>query len=260
MPQFTFTHSISLGLLLLIGCDDSPNEGGEVLVIQTQNDMSPNDMGPGELETNGIELSIRAIDPLTNQGVSGLSATLVQDTSDDFNENVLTTDSNGRATFSVNEQSNYEVILEGSGFVAHHLFGELGNQPAEQISFVSNESLTQQVYSALGMTPALDKGIVVIGLDLPNLAPAVGTSVDLNTEYEKSFILGSFGPSEGNEVIAGGGGFVSFANVLPGQVEVVVQANDGEVCAVFPRNETTRLTLPVYAGEVTIAAFTCEVN
>ena len=265
MLHFTPLYALYITCLLISGCTDSSDEGGEILVVpnqsnENQSSMDEMDMGQSDVSPEGVELSIRAIDPLTNQGVIGLSATLAQDILGSSNDNTRTTDSNGKVTFNLSAESNYEVILEGTGFVAHHLFGELGSQSTEQISFVSNQSLTQQVYSALGMTPAQDKGIVVIGLDLPNLSPAVGTSVDLNAEYEKAFVLGSFGPSEGNEVITGGSGFVSFANVVPGQVEVLIQANEGENCAVFPLNETTSLILPVYAGEVSIVAFTCQTN
>ena len=263
MLRFTSLYNLFLSSLLIFGCNESSDPKEDILVVTAQSDEGQNnlseiDMGSEPVSTEGVDLSIRAIDPLTNQGVTGLTATVVQGHLGLSHEGGSITDSNGTVTLSMNTGTSYEVSLEGPGFVPHHLFGELGNESAEQISFVSNENLTQQVFSALGMMPAQDKGIVVIGLDLPNLAPAVGTSVDLNAEYEKSFILGSFGPSEGNEVIAGGGGFVSFANVSPGQVEVLVQAKEGDRCAVFPRNENSNLTLPVYAGAVSIVAFTCE--
>lgn len=269
---FDVFYNFTLYLLVLsfffsFSCQEPEGDNDRVLVITPPTDMGSNEVDMSSSENSdqsmpvmveGIELSLRAINPLSNQGVAGLTANLVLDGSSDAMDNMAITDSTGTVKFNVEERINYEITLEGDDYVTHHLFGEIGDQPAEQISFVSTQSLTQQVLSSLGLTSDPNKGIVVIGLDRPNLAPAIGTSVDLDTEYDKAFILGSFGPSEGNEIISGGGGFVSFANVLPGQVNVLVQPQAGENCTVFPRNESAEYVIPIYAGEVSIVAFICQ--
>ena len=250
-------------------CDGESQVDGEVIYVPSS--MTGSDMGdfldqgeqmnPLDMESPDdlLTLTIRAIDPLSGQGVSGLTLTLAAgEVGDSVEDEQLSTDQSGTASIRLAPLSDYEVIINGEGYSAHHLFGSLGESDATQISFVSPDTLTAQVFSALGTSPDPTKGIVVIGLDQPNLAPAVGTRADLSSDYEKSFTLGSFGPSEGNEVISGGGGFVSFANVSPGEAIVSVEPKMAERCAVFPRNESSEYTLPVYAGEVSVMAFICQ--
>ena len=169
-------------------------------------------------------------------------------------------------TFDLPSQSEYEVILSGEGYSAHHLFGALGDQNATQISFVSTDQLTQQVFTALGIQPSMDKGIVVIGLDRPNLAPAVGASAELESPYEKVFYSRSIGPSEGSSVIAGGGGFVSFAKCRARRHPRLHSSARKPTLRAVPRDdwsqeisaEEPNYILPVYAGEVSIVAFNAE--
>ena len=217
--------------------------------------MSGGAMNGGEELGPEVTLTVKALNPLSGQGLAELSASLVSSAPEG---QASITDMSGEASFSVPAGSSYEVTLDAEGYSTHHLFGELGMSDATQISFVSADTLTRQVFSALGLTPNQETGIVVIGLDRPDLSPAIGTSAELSTDYAEAFVLGNFGPSRGREVITGGGGFVSFANVTPGEVEVLVTPAEGERCAVFPRNESTSFTIPVYAGQVSIVAFTCQ--
>ena len=247
----------------LTACQNPDESSGEVLVIDPViSDMNMEaeqtlDMTVDMTEdmVGSIQLSIQALNPLSNQGIADLEAELV---SEESRRNPIVTDLSGQASFPLNPFSSYEVTLQAEGYSPHHLFGELGDQDALQISFVSSDTLTSQVFSALGITPDANKGIVVIGLDRSNLSPAVGTKAELNGAYELAFTLGSFGPSLGQEVISGGGGFVSFANVEPGNIDVLVEPVEGETCAIFPKNESTSFSIPVYAGAVSIVAYTCQ--
>ena len=279
--SFSLNLDVYLWLILIsssltYGCDsDQSSDSGVIVIAQSPEEESmiadastseevTSDQGVEE-PSEDVQLTIKAINPLNSSGLSGLSATWPEALDLRPRADTLTDDS-GSITFDLPSQSEYEVILSGEGYSAHHLFGALGDQNATQISFVSTDQLTQQVFTALGIQPSMDKGIVVIGLDRPNLAPAVGASAELESPYEKVFTLGQFGPSEGSSVIAGGGGFVSFANVEPGDIRVFVQAPENQRCALFPRDdwsqeisaEEPNFILPVYAGEVSIVAFTCK--
>ena len=246
--------------LTLNACQDSADSSGEVLVLEPiVSDMSTTLAGAMDSESEpeeDLQLTVQALNPLNGQGIAGLEVDLLIE-----EQSVTTptmTDANGQASFQIPPFTPYEVRLQADGYNTHHLFGELGENDARQISFVSNNGLTSQVFSALNISPDSSKGIVVIGLDRPNLSPAVGSKAELNGTYEVAFTLGSFGPSVGQEVISGGGGFVSFANVDPGMLEVVVEPVLGEQCRLFPRNESENFTIPVFAGEVSIVAYTCQ--
>ena len=247
--------------LTLGACQSSDDSSGEVLVlgsIATDMSAAHEDTTDSEfeLQEEQLELTIQALNPLSAQGVVGLEAELFIEEQSVAIPQV--TDTNGEASFQLPPFTHYEVRLQGDDYSTHHLFGELGENNAQQISFVSNDGLTTQVFSALNISPNSNKGIVVIGLDRPNLSPAVGSKAELNGTYEVAFTLGSFGPSVGQEIISGGGGFVSFANVDPGMVEVIVESAPGELCQLFPRNESESFTIPVFAGEVSIVAYTCQ--
>ena len=250
----------------LFACQESDTSSGEVLVIDpitVDMNIASEEMMDSELardseinEQEQVQLTIQALNPLSSQGVAELEADLFLE--GQSTEMPILTDPNGQAIFQVSSSSSYEVRLQSTGYSTHHLYGELGDNNAKQISFVSNDSLTNQVFSALNISPDPSKGIVVIGLDRPNLSPAVGSKAELNGAYELAFTLGSFGPSMGQEVVAGGGGFVSFANVEPGMLEVMVEPAPGETCRLFPKNQSESFTIPVYAGEVSIVAYTCQ--
>ena len=59
-------------------------------------------------------------------------------------------------------------------------------------------------------------------------------------------------------VVEGGGGFVSFAQVAPGQTEVNVLPAEGYTCMVFPSETQDSFTLDVVANQVSLVAFTCR--
>ena len=154
-------YLLVLTFFFSFSCQEPEDDNDRILVIPPPTDMGSNqiDMSANEdsdqsmsIMVEGVELSLRAINPLSNQGVAGLTANLVLDGSTDAMDSMGTTDSTGTVKFNVQDQSNYEVTLEGDDYVTHHLFGEIGDQAAEQISFVSTQSLTQQVLSSLGIT------------------------------------------------------------------------------------------------------------
>ena len=231
----------------------------------TAGEMTAGEMTAGEppvVASDVTTLSVRALNPLSGSGVEGMTAELATEPLNDEMgltgvTNAITT-MDGVAAFGAQLNTTYEVVLTSDQHAPHHILGDLGDEPAEQVTFVSTFSLTNQVFSLLNLTPDPNKGIVVVGLDLPNLAPAVGASAELNQEYESAFVFGAVAPSTGQTVLAGGGGFVSFANVTPGEALITVTPPESSLCTVFPAERRDQPRVQVYPGEVTVIAFTCR--
>jgi len=168
------------------------------------------------------------------------------------------TDMYGTATVNVEANTPYAVTLSAELTAPHVLYGISGELPFTQITFMSTDTLTAQVFGLLGLQPDPSTGIVVVGLDTPSLRPAVGASAELSSSYESAFTLGATGPVRGQRVVEGGGGFVSFAQVMPGETEVRVTPPEGQGCLVFPAEVEEPPLLPVIAGQVSVMAFTCR--
>ena len=126
------------------------------------------------------------------------------------------------------------------------------------LTFASPQSLTNQVFSVVNVTPSPEKAIIVIGLDRPDLSPAFGTEALITPNSGSGFTLVNGFPTLGTILTPGALGFVFFANVDPGQVTLSALAQEGETCAVFPSNQESDITVDVQAGQVVIAAFTCQ--
>ena len=194
--------------LALNACQDSDDSSGEVLVLDpVVSDMSTTLAGAMNSESEpeeDLQLTVQALNPLNGQGIAGLEVDLLVEEQSATTPTM--TDANGQASFQIPPFAPYEVRFQADGYSTHHLFGELGESDAQQISFVSNNGLTTQVFSALNISPDSNKGIVVIGLDRPNLSPAVGSKAELNGTYEVAFTLESW-DQVWVEIISGGGGF-----------------------------------------------------
>ena len=168
------------------------------------------------------------------------------------------TDSLGQVTIETDVNELYEVSLSASDTAVHHILGVASEQPSTQITFVSDNSLTQQVFSLLDIVQDSTKGLIVIGLDEPNLSPAVGASADLSVGYETAFVLGQTGPIVQKEITPGVGGFVTFANVDIGVVDLSITPPNNQQCKVFSGEPDEQPTISSRAGEITVIAFTCR--
>ena len=194
-----------------------------------------------------VAATIRVVDPATGGGASGVTVT---------SKGVeTTTDEMGRATVDV-MSGPYEIALTRSDTRTHRVFGVAGNEPFEQITYMSPEMITSFVYTNLGLTDDNERGIVVVGLDLPDLAPAVGASASLDGLSDDSFVFAGNQPIFATEIPANGQGFITFPNVEPGTVEVTV-AYPGGACRIFPA-ESEAVPIEVTAGEVSVVAYTCR--
>tara|TARA_B100001093_G_scaffold495543_1_gene540148 strand:+ start:180 stop:908 length:729 start_codon:yes stop_codon:yes gene_type:complete len=165
------------------------------------------------------------------------------------------TDSSGAAVVQV-DPGEFRLALDAPGARRHHLFGVATDIDFEQITYVSPEMITRLVYGQLGLVDDPDKGIVVVGLDRANLAPAVGAAASLDLASDEGFVIAGPQASAGTSIPPNGQGFVTFPNVVPGIVSVSATYPDGQ-CQVFPANGPDR-DIQVIAGDVSIIAYTCE--
>ena len=140
------------------------------------------------------------------------------------------------------------------------MLGMAGEDDFTFISYMSDRTLTGQVMGMLGRSADPAKGFLVVGLDQPDLSPAVGASAEIDASADATFLLGARGPVEGSEITSAVGGFVTFANVTPGPVEITVTPAEGERCVLFPAGDADPVTVGVYADAVTIITFHCDAD
>ena len=197
-----------------------------------------------------VQGSFRLLNAQSGKGKEGiaLSAELGQ----------ATTDAEGVGTVPLLAGAPFEVRAEGGNLLPHLLHGEAGSEDFELISFVASENLTNQVLGYLGSAYDPATGIVVVGLDTPDLAPATGSGASLDVDYELAFVFGATLPEEGTTLVEGGSSIVSFVGVPPGQATVTALPAEGQACAVFPAVQAAEASVTVEAGVVSVLTFTCE--
>ena len=120
---------------------------------------------------------------------------------------------------------------------------------------MSPEMITGFVFGQLGLMDQETKGILVVGLDTPTLAPAVGASAQIDVESDTPFVFAGSTPTGGQEIPSTGQGFVTFPNVTPGEVNIETSMANGG-CRIFPAEDG--VTVTVKAGEVSVVAYTCR--
>jgi len=202
------------------------------------------DMGPPQ----SVEGTFIVINPAAGQGFPGVTVT------GPAGESV--TNASGQATVSVPE-GPYRVALDVAGARTHEVWG-VAHGPFQQITYLSTDMITGFVFSSLGLADNPEKGILVVGLDTPTLAPAVGAEATIDAASDTPFIFAGIQPAAGQTIPEGGQGFVTFPNVEPGTVRVTTAYPNG-ACQVFPA-ETELQDVDVTAGHVTVIAFTCRVS
>ena len=242
---------------MCFGCGGDDSQGTVTLFPDTV-DASLTDLGVGPgldvglvsvdsgSERQLVSARIRVINPIGG-AFSGVRV------SGPYGEGV--TDGAGIATVQI-DSGEYNLVLEAPGARRHHLFGVAADMDFEQITYLSPEMITRLVYGQLGLMDDLEKGIVVVGLDRANLAAAVGAEAQISAMSDDGFVIAGPQARSGTSIPPNGQGFVTFPNVLPGQVSVTATYPDGQ-CQVFPANGPGR-DIDVYPGEVSIIAYTCE--
>ncbi len=238
--------------LLAFGCGESGQGNDGVPLVLPDAGVS-SDMSTVALDLDVEDASdpiagrFKLLDPVTGRGVSNVTVSL--------DDQEAVTDAQGEAVLQIGE-GPYAIRMTKSGVRPHTIFGVAGREGFTQVSYFSSEQITRAVFGSLGIQDEPEKGIVVVGLDLPNLAPAVGASASLDTESGDAFVLSQTGALRGDTIEQGQLGFVTFPNVNPGIVDVTVSYAEG-ACAVFPA-ESGVGSLAVEPGEVRVMAYTCR--
>jgi hypothetical protein len=165
------------------------------------------------------------------------------------------TDASGQSSVMV-AAGAYHVVLETSDARAHHLYGVAGETNFKQISYMSPDSVTLGVFGSLGIQDDPARGTLVVGLDLPSLAPAVGASASIDSASDPAFIFAGFSPQAGSTIPAGGQSFVTFPNVDPGPTQISALFPNG-ACLPFVAEDGDPQVV-VHAGEVSVVAFICD--
>jgi hypothetical protein len=198
---------------------------------------------PAEVPSGRFKL----LDPATGRGVSNVTVSM--------GSQAALTDSQGEAELTIPE-GQYAVRMVKAGVRVHTIYGVSAGMDFQQVTYFSSEQITRLVFGSLGIQDDPTAGTVVVGLDLPNLAPAVGASAALDADSSPPFVLTQSGAVAGNQINRGQLGFVSFPNVAAGPVAVTVTFPTGQ-CAVFPAESGVEQMI-VAAGEVSIVAYTCR--
>ena len=216
--------------------------------VDAQRHTDTDTLGTPDVRTaSPVDATILVADPATGGGSSGVTVTSAS--------SEAVTDATGRATVEV-APGPYNITLTKAGARPHRVFGVAGEQDFEQITYMSPEMITSFVYNSLGLTDDADRGILVVGLDLPSLAPAVGAGATIDRPSDASFVFAGVQAVFATDIPTNGQGFLTFPNVEPGPVNVTVSYPSG-TCRIFPA-ETESVPVEITAGEVSVVAYTCR--
>jgi len=169
-----------------------------------------------------------------------------------------TTNEQGVATILVDEEEAITIEATAPGYVPHFLELHSGRVNYSAVSLMASQSAAEQIFGFLSLTPDTTKGIVIVALDNPDLSPAVGAQASIDVESDNPFILTSFAPEFGNEVLPNAGGFVAFPNVAAGNVNIQVSSPSDSTCIQHPAGETEIADIEVLAGTVHVVFFICN--
>ena len=192
-------------------------------------------------------MTVRLINAGTGGGYAGVTVSA--------GEAQETTDTSGQASVPV-PAGPYHVVLSAGDARAHHVYGVADEDAFTQISYMSPDSVTMGVFGSLSIQDDPTRGTLVVGLDQPSLAPAVGASAAIDLASDPAFIFSGFLPTPGATIVAGGQSFVTFPNVEAGTVQVSATMPEG-ACLPFPALGG-ELDIEIHPGEVSVVAFICE--
>jgi len=248
-------------LALIASCgDDSPDDAGETVDAgardlddsdATESDGAADGAGEADLPpAEPVVATVALTNPRTGAGVANATVT--------FADQVATTDVAGRAQVTVDSDRPFEIGVENDGFDDYYLVGEAGGEDFTISTLMPDQTTTTQVLNGLGLTQLESNGLVVVGVDTPELAPIAGAQVILDAEHGGSFVLNAIGAASlGDRTLDRGAGFVSFVNVPPGSARVVAIPPDQRDCRIYP-SEGDLDSVTARAGAVTVVPFICR--
>ena len=170
-----------------------------------------------------------------------------------------TTDATGKATVLVQEEQAITVIATASGYIPHHLELFSGRTNYSAVSLMASREAGIQIYSLLNpsLEVQVDKGIVIVALDNPDLSPAVGARASISGNSDDPFILTNISATYSNEVTASAAGFVAFPNVEAGAHTITVTSPEGKTCQQHVAGAVETAEIEVLADTVHVVFFMC---
>ena len=178
-----------------------------------------------------------------------------------WQDEVLETDANGRARFTLPSQASFAISAAAPGIQTTWLEGNSGVRDFQFTTFVGPVELHDAVVAELPLPPRdPSKGTLVVAMDTIALQAATGASADISVDSDDPFVFVDDVPTLGNELVFQAAGFVTFANVDPGSVTITVTPPEGNSCLSFPglSGPSDHVTYTVHADAVTTAQFICQ--
>ena len=255
--------SILFALACVVGCGEEdpvypPAATEDVGGIDASSDATADtaldldtgsDASPEVAPLSPIDVTVRFLDPLSSEGVSGLDV--------EVDGVVAITDASGSATVQVAELGPFDIVVSGADVPDYHVVGVANGEAMSYVSLISTRTLMDQVYGMLGVTADAAAGTVVVGVDYRDLSPAVGAQVALDASHGPAFTFGGFGPIETDTIEAGSASFISFPNVVAGATSVTVVPPDGDTCVYYDAGAQTA-EVEVHPDAVTVVQYFCE--
>lgn len=229
-----------LPLLLLIGCPGADDDDSAT---------------PDEGVPDFVFGQVRLIDALSNGRVEAADVSL--------DGEVLPTDDEGQARFEMASQTDFDFEITGADLQPTLLQGNSGIQDFTFTTFVGSTDVHDGVVGQLGLPPRDPaRGTLVVAMDTPALQAVEGAAASISVDSDTPFIFVDGVPTlaEDGLLVFQAAGFVTFANVEPGDVVVTATAPPNTGCLSFPGLAATAdfRTYSVRAGAVTVAQFICS--
>lgn len=174
-----------------------------------------------------------------------------------YRDQTATAGEQGAATLSVGPEAPFEFVVTKANYPPHRLMGRAGSEAFDYYTFAASESITSQLFGSVGVEISEDRGILVVGVDTPQLSPVVGARVTVEQSHDQAVTLGQRGADADNKIEEGEQGVVAFPNVPLGEVDISIEPPADETCEVYPGGPP-RPTIDVEAGAVNVVTFTCE--
>ncbi len=178
-----------------------------------------------------------------------------------WGEEVVATDANGRARFTLPSRTDFAVSGAAAGIQTTWIEGNTGVRSFQFTTFVGSTDLHDQVVASIGLPPRDPaRGTLVVAMDTAALQAALGAVANVSPEGDHPFVFVNGQAELGRELVFQADGFVTFPNVVAGEVEVTVTPPESNICLSFPglSGPSDYTTYTVHPGAVTTAQFICQ--
>ena len=220
---------------------------------EVEKEDNPEDSDTNETETETEEqlpvtVSVQLLDITGGDLPAGITLT------SDLEE--ITLDASSAGEIQVPGNSQFEIMVEAEEYVPHRFTAMAGEEDLSLVSFFAAENLSLAMYGMLDLEANPEKGILVVAVDNPDLSPAVGAAVSIDTEHDGAFVMAGMGVDFSN-IVSAFGGFVAFPNVAPGETSIEITPPEGKTCW-FHAAGDEGATVEIATGQATVAFFICD--